>query len=137
MLVVQDKVDWKKAVDVPLRAWADSAGVTLEEFKEVVVDMSSQQCDFVHHSKPGNYPFRETGDFINGLSTGELASGSTAGGLASSAKAFALSCKVIWGRWLQEGRGRMKPRPWFTLALAAEDWFGRLAELARSRFGRS
>lgn len=125
MLVVKDNVDWKKAISSVEDAWAKAAPAMMEEFKEHVVDMCSQQCDFVHHSKGGSYPFKETGSFTKGLNTGAVQAEPLVVGLAS---------KATYGRYLQVGIG-MDPRPWMDLALADEDWFARLAEVARENFG--
>ena len=125
MLSIVDKVDWSKASSVVTDAWAKAAPQMMEEFKEHVVDMCSQQCDFVHHSKAGNYPLKETGSFTKGLNVGSVQADPLVVGLGS---------RATYGRYLQVGIG-MEPRPWMDLALNDEDWFERLAELARASFG--
>lgn len=109
------------------RALSRAAKEVAAEIEAYAIAKSSRPCDGRpgSHSKPGQYPKMETGEFVSGLRV----TGSNTG--------ITFYSQAPHGRYLEEGTINMDPRPWATKAANARNWMAKIAKLARQYTGGS
>lgn len=113
---------------IPRRVWRDAAEQVRAELEELVKERCSRPCPNYHtgkgpHSKPGQYPFMETGEFVDGLHVV----------YSEEANAFHVYSKTHdhHGVFLQNGLRDGTTRPYATLAAQERDWNARVNAVAR------
>jgi hypothetical protein len=74
-----------------------------QELKNTIISNSNDS--YPPSSKPGQYPKKRTGSFVDSLE------------ITENADNISLVSGVLHGLYLQEGTSTMDPRPWLTLAI--------------------
>lgn len=118
-----------RGIRAHVKAAMEAVGV--EMLAELKASVSTQCPNWpvnrkVAHSPAFGYPWKESGEFMEGLYTTVTESGPIL-----SLKLYSQT-RRNHGKFLNEGTTRMRPRPWGELIAVKKDWIARIAQAART-----